>query len=115
MFKPPDPEIHISGNGIGQTLFHQLLDQLNHLFNVIGCLGLLTGRPNTQPGHILVIDLDIGLGNLFPAFPLAIGSINDLVIDIGKIPNIPNLISSVLQKPADHIKKNRTSCMPKMT
>ena len=114
-FKLAHGVVHVTvGCPIGQTLVLQFANEVEHLPNVLCGTRLVRRRLDTQRSDVFMH----GAGHLVGQLPNGDASLdrttNDLVVDVGDVPNVSHPIARHLQPTLDHIEGHHHARMTDM-
>ena len=105
-----DLEVHVSVDGIRHPRAHQPLDQVHHPVglarrrdDVRRRAGLRVGSEDPQGGHVPLVGGDESLGEVGGRDPDLSGPRDDLVLDVGEVPDEANPVPPEAQMAPDHV------------
>ena len=97
------PQVDAAGSGVRLAGGHDRFDQLDHLGDPLRGLGPFVGRENAQRFHRLdVHGVPFG-GHIGFGAALALGLVDDLVVDVGDIGDMDHVEAKPLQVAPQHV------------
>ena len=93
------------------VLVDEVLCDSNHIVHVLRTTRVIVCPQDVERIHVFVVRLDVLVDQCFPIAFQFIGSMNDLVVDIGEILYIMHVVSARLEPSVNQIKREIASCM----
>ena len=106
--------IHISIHGVRELFGFELVDEGNHLRDVLGCAWLMRRRQAAEGLHVGVEGLNIHFGQLFGRDASLIGTVDNFVVHIGEIAHKRHLVTGELEVTIDDVKGDQGTRMTNM-
>src|SRR5215210_3446238 len=102
----PDGEVDVAAGVcgcVGVAFFYKLLDQRDHLGDVLGGARLDVGHPYAEHLEPLVEGIRVAAYDLLPGDPLLVGPGDDLVLYVRDVLNERHVVTPAPQVPGDHV------------
>ena len=82
-----------------------LLDQLDDLGHRVGCRHVFAWRQHPQCGHVVAVQRDLAGGEVAPVDAVAIGPLEQWIVDVGDVLHVVHVVSEVQPQPVDQIER----------
>ena len=107
-----DAEVDIPGRGVGVALFDQTLDHGLDLVHRLGGARVGCRRQDIQVGEMPPEVLNVAFGQLEGVRAHQVGSVDDLIVHVGVVHNVPDLVAAILEVAADNVEDQGRHGMP---
>ena len=98
-----DAVIDVVVDDIGIALVNQGLDHVDDFRHVFRNAGVFVGPADMELVHDFEIRGDIAVGNRIPRDAFAVGSVDDLVVNVGEVLDVRDFITEVFQVALDDV------------
>ncbi len=88
---------------VGEPFVDQFLDQLDHLGDIIGRMGVVLGRFNVECMEVIEKSLSIGVGVFSQLFLFVECAREGFIIDVGDVLDLDHLKSKIFEGAAEQI------------
>src|SRR3954454_5143887 len=99
-------DVTVAG-GVGVAFLDELLDQRDHLGDVLGGPRLYVREVDPEEFQPLMERVGVAAYDLLPGDTFFVGLVDDLVLDVRDVLHEPDLIAPVPEIPYDHIPEQR--------
>ena len=82
-----------------------LLDELDDLGHRVGCRHVFAWRQHPQRGHVVAVQRDLAGGEVAPVDAVAIGPLEQWIVDVGDVLHVVHVVSEVQPQPVDQIER----------
>ena len=112
--KPPHLEVHVVVHHVGYPSCDQPFDQRHHLRDVPGRARLHGRRLDAQLGHLVLVPLDVPLGQLADGDPEQLRPGDDLIVHVGIVLDEGHPVTPVAEVTRDHVEDEGAPRVPDM-
>ena len=98
-----DAVIDVVVDDVGIALVDKSLNHVDDFIHVFRNAGILISPADVELVHDVEVRRNIAVGNSIPRDAFAVGSVDDLVVDVGEVLNVRDFIAQVFQITLDDV------------
>ncbi len=100
---------------ISQPVGLQLVDQGQHLGHELGGARLMIRTQHAQRIGVVMHEIDEALRQLLDGLAILVGAFDDLVVNVGDIPDIGHIVAGGLEPTVNHVENHHHARVAKVT
>ena len=101
-----DAVIDVVVDDVGIAFVDEGLDHVDDFIHVFRYAGILVGPADVELVHDVEVRCDIAVGNGIPRDAFAVGSVDDLIVDVGEVLDVRDFIAQVFQIALDDVPRD---------
>ena len=102
-------EVHVGELGVvdrvGRPGRQHLLDELDDLGYRLSRRHVFARRQDPQRGHVVAVQRNLTSRQVAPVDPVAVGPLEERIVDVGDVLDVVHLMSEVLPQPVDQVER----------
>jgi hypothetical protein len=86
-------------------------DHADHPRDGVRGAWLVLGLEQSQRGEVFFVRPDEALGERLDRFPVLVGALDDLVVDVRDVANVGDAVAALAQPASDHVEDHEHACV----